>query len=132
MLGDYSNDYLRLDVLAGTPPIIRVTRLERRFEDVQALRQAWNEMLRALDGIDRRRHNLLVDTRMVPGRNDSEFEAAFAPLRRELTRGFPKTAVLVQAVIGRLQAQRHIGADGGTSRAFQSEQQALNWLRAVD
>ena len=75
--------------------------------------------------------SLLVDLRAIVGRNDEAFEAALAPLRRQLLQRFERTGVIVRTTIGRLQLERYLSADGIQAQVFSDEAEAMAWFRRV-
>jgi hypothetical protein len=110
--------------------VARVTRSAERSPSIEHVTQAFDAAARALDGLDRATVRLLIDLRAAPGRNDPEFEQAMATRRRELTRGFPAVAILVQTPVGELQIARITREDGSGARVFSDEAKALAWLAA--
>lgn len=129
MLERIDNPYLYVDELPGLP-IVRVQRTEQAASSVDELVAAYAEVKGLLAKLDRSGFGLLMDIRQAPGRNDPEFEKAFAPIRAEILSGFPRVAVLVRSSIGTLQVQRHAREDGLESevRPFTDEAQAVAWL----
>ena len=109
-------------------PILRVVRSRRPFVTVEELSQGCEDVGRALDRMGRSKFMLLIDVRLVEGRNDLAFEQAFARHRIELVRGFSHIAILVGTPAGRLQVQRHAASDGVRMRAFLEESEAIDWL----
>ncbi len=128
MARSIENDLNKLEWLDGDR-LIRITRSTRPLDSLQELARAWDDIRRALTFVDRSKVCLLIDTRAAPGRNDPEFEQAFAPIRSEITRGFLRCAVLVRMTVSRLQVQRHANSDGNDVEVFTDEAQALAWLR---
>jgi hypothetical protein len=124
----YQSPYFALSEVPGTS-IVRVVRSPVAFKTVQDLEGAWGSINTALDRLDRSRHTLLVDIRLVTGRNDPEFEQAFAPFRLRLMKGFLRVAVLVSSPAGRLQVQRHALEDRLPVGAFLNPPAAIEWLR---
>ena len=128
MARSIENDLNKLERLDGDR-LIRITRSSRPLANLLDLGRAWDDIRRALTFVDRSKVCLLIDTRAAPGRNDPEFERAFAPIRAEITRGFLRCAVLVRLTVSRLQVQRHANSDGNDVRVFTDEAEALAWLR---
>jgi hypothetical protein len=110
--------------------VARVTRSALRAPSVDEITAAFDQAVRELDQLDRKRLRLLIDLRAAPGRNDPEFEQAMTTRRRELMRGFPKVAILVQTPVGELQVARITREDGSDSRVFSDETKAVAWLGA--
>lgn len=128
MLQVLDTPFIRVDVVQGLP-LVRVRRTERAFPTVTELIQTFTDVNHSLDGIERSAHRLLIDTRAVAGRNDAEFEQAFAPLRARMLGGFERVAVLARSTVGTLQVKRHASEDGmDTVRPFTDEAEAMTWL----
>jgi hypothetical protein len=127
MFNPYSDPYHRAEQLAGTSVIV-IRRSAVPFSNTEDIGRYFGTLTRAIDRLERSRHELLIDIRAAVGRNDAEFEQAFGPHRARLERGFRRVAVLVSSPAGRLQVQRHAVQDGLTVRAFLEEGEALAWL----
>lgn len=104
-----------------------VRRTTRRYVDTSELAPSFAALDRQLATLPLR-SSLLVDLRAIVGRNDSEFEAALAPLRRELLRKFERSALIVRTTIGRLQLERYLAADGIDAGVFTDEAEAMAWF----
>jgi hypothetical protein len=92
---------------------------------------AW-ALRRALGGLDRSSHALLVDLRAAPLRSGPELEKALATFRDELGREVRAIARLVATAVGALQVARLDGTStkyAQCARSFDDEAQALAWLR---
>jgi hypothetical protein len=113
-------------------PILRIVRSPRAFASLNEMSQAWEDLNQRLDAMGREGFALLLDVRLVAGRNDLEFEHAFAPHRVEMARGFSRVAVLVISPAGYLQVQRHAARDRARMRAFSEASKAIDWLCAAD
>jgi hypothetical protein len=87
-------------------------------------------MLTALDALGRAEHHLLFDSRYAVPCNNPEYEGWFAPHRRDLVRGFFRTAVLVGTSVGMLQSRRLLRADTEDPqvRVFDSYDLALTFV----
>ena len=123
----YFSPYFAVTELPGVP-VLRVVRSPRAFPSLAEMSRAWDALNRALDRIDRTRFALLMDLRLATGRNDHNFEQTLTPHRRELQRGFSRTAVLVSSPAGVLQVHRHAIQDGMQMRAFMEPPKAMDWL----
>jgi hypothetical protein len=123
----FLSPYFAVNELPGIP-VLRIVRSPRAFPSLEDLSEAWDDLNRALDGIDRGRFSLLMDIRLVTGRNDPNFEQTFARHRREVERGFSKVAVLVSTPAGVLQVHRHAIQDGVPMKAFMDPPKAIDWL----
>ena len=64
--------------------IVRINRSAQAFASGVELERAFARLHNAMTPIDRPRSKLLVDIRAVGGRNDPEFEQAFAPHRTRM------------------------------------------------
>lgn len=84
-------------------------------------------MFRALEGVDRSTHRLLVDSRAAPGQNDPEFEKVYSRFRARLLDGWLRVAVLVNTIPGQLQLQRH-QREGLEAEVFMDPNRAVDWL----
>lgn len=126
-LSDNAFVSVTLDRVRG---VARVTRSAERPPSIEEVTQAFDEAARVLDSLERGTLRLLIDLRAAPGRNDPEFEQAMAARRRELMRGFPAVAILVQTPVGELQIARITREDGSGARVFNDEAKALAWLSA--
>jgi len=124
----YVDAHHRAEQLAGTS-IIVVRRAAGAVASTGDSDRHFGALNDAIDRLDKSRYALLVDTRAVAGRNDSDFELAFGPHRSRLERGFRRVAVLVSSPAGRLQVQRHALQDRLGVRAFDDETEALEWLK---
>jgi hypothetical protein len=128
----FSNRHFRVELMVGEA-MVRVTRLARPFTSAEDAMQGCLPMLAALDAIGRQTHFLLFDSRLAIGRNDPEYEQWFAPHRRDLVRGFPKVAVVVNTSVGRLHSQRLLSADSEAARfrVFDDYVLALAFVRGA-
>lgn len=121
----YESSYARI----GSFPAKKLIVFQRSSLKVplDGLALVWQPLWRALQGIDRATHLLLLDSRAAPGQNDADFEAAFARYRQRLLEGWPQIAVLVRSVPGKLQLQRH-QREGLAAEVFTDPAQALACL----
>ncbi len=123
------NDFVSVRREGGSG-LIRVTRSGTPITALPQIDQTWGAVNRALLQVDRRAHSLLIDMRRAQGRNDDAFEQAVARHRAATVQGFRRVGVLVQSLHGQLQVKRHVREDKlGEVRVFDSEPQALEWLR---
>jgi hypothetical protein len=107
-----------------------VRRTTRRYEDLAELAPSFQAIY---DRVAVRRPSanaVLVDLRAIVGRNDAQFEAALAPLRRELLSKFARAALLVRTSIGRMQLQRYLEDDGIRAEVFSDEEAAMAWFES--
>jgi hypothetical protein len=105
--------------------IVRRVRTAERFASLEELETAYQELLAALDTLDRPRYAQLVDARQSPPRNDPAFEAAVTRHHDALYAGFRAAAVLVQTAAGRLQVRRMLDVSGVGAPVFTDEAAAL-------
>jgi hypothetical protein len=85
----------------------------------------------ALLALDRSKHSILIDVRQSPLRNDPSFDEAMLRFRRDIHRGFARTAVLVRTRAGVLQISRHAKErpdDVPEFRTFMDEAEAIAFL----
>ncbi len=119
----WQNDYYA--VLVDAPlAIVWNVRSSKPFASLEELEASVASVCRCLDGLGRSRNALLLDVRAAPGRNDPAFEAALDRLRPLWFRGFRRVGVLVQSVVGELQAQRYARRDS-IKRLITSDEAAL-------
>ena len=111
-----------------TRGFIRLTRRERPFLSEDEVVGAFTPLQRVLDAEGRERCVLLVDTRVVAGRNDPASEAMFAKHRRATVTGFKRVAMLVQTPVGALHVQRLMVQDRSDARVFSDEAEAITYL----
>lgn len=88
------------------------------FESAEHAAEICAPVIDVLDGLDRKSHTLLFDARQARGVNDPAYERWYAPLRRQIVRGFARVAVLVGAASGALQARRLSTGDKGADDAL--------------
>src|SRR5215208_6181801 len=98
--------YVVIAHLPGTS-VVRFKRLPESSGDPAEIRRAMQQMVDALDTVDRAEHGLLMDMRDGPTHNMSpEFERILGEYRPRLMAGFAKIAVLVKTSVGKLQVNR--------------------------
>ena len=108
--------------------LVLLVRSPAPYESIEEIETTVDRMVRSLARIDRPRFVLFVDLRQGPMRTDAEFEAAFAPRRRQLIAGFSKVAIVARTLSGRAQVQRNARADKAVVRDFADPEQALAYL----
>lgn len=114
--------------LPGTS-VVRFKRLSETSDDPAIARTSMQQMLDALNQIDRANHCLLMDMRDGPTHHASpEFERVLGEFRPKIMGGFAKVAVLVKTSVGRLQVSRMAREDNLTVRIFDDEAEALAFL----
>ncbi|MCR9163796.1 MAG: hypothetical protein ACE37F_16255 [Nannocystaceae bacterium] len=111
-------------------PAVIVRRTKRRHQHMSEVGTAFASIYDQLEGVDLSSTPLVVDLRLVVGRNDDSFEAEVAPHRRELIASFARTAILVRTTIGALQVKRMFAAEGIDVEVFTSEPECLDWLHS--
>ena len=108
--------------------VVTLRRTAERFE-LQGLYEACMptfEILRTVKHL-----GLVVDVRGVIGRPETSFEAAFAPIRKELVGGHPRVATLVETAVGKLQMSRQSREDhGGASQQVFDDEDAAHAFAA--
>ena len=108
--------------------IIHVTRSAVAFTTVADVERHFGALATALEGLERKRYDLLLDIRLAVGRNDPEFEIAIEPYRVRMQRGFRRIAVVLNSIAGQLQIKRLALKDGVVVHTFPDEEIALEWL----
>jgi hypothetical protein len=108
--------------------LIRRTRTDRPFDSIDQAVASYQEVLRAMGILDRRRYALLVDLRSAPPRNDPIFEQNVERHLSALYGGFRRVAVLVRTEAGRLQISRLHRMASISTRAFTDEAAAIAYL----
>lgn len=125
----HESAYYRVEVLA-IPKVVKVTRTSRPFESEEMVNIACDPVQAALDAVGRRSHRLLIDTRAAMGNNDPTYERWFESHRRRMLLGFPRVALVMRTVIGKLHAERLLAAAklDKPPRVFLDEGLALRYL----
>ncbi|MGO8995574.1 MAG: hypothetical protein ACLQVI_19875 [Polyangiaceae bacterium] len=108
--------------------VLRRARTAEQFESAGQLEAEYDELVSAMDLVDRTRYAQLVDVRSAPPRNDPEFEKTVARHHADLYRGFLANAVLVHSAVGKLHVKRLLDASGANARVFSDEGEALAYL----
>lgn len=128
----FQNEYFEVELL-DSEAIVVVTRSAKSFASLADAHRACGPMIATLDALGRESHFLLLDSRDAIGKNDPEYEQWFAQFRKELVAGFPRTAVLVRTIAGKLQSQRLLRADRAenSSGIFVELDLALEFLRTA-
>jgi len=111
---------------------VLVTRSARKYTSLSEVEPSFRAVDELLDEVGPTARRLLVDLRKIVGRNDPEFEEALAPYRRSLLTRFPETGLIVRSVIGRLQLERYLAADGLPATVFDNADDAMWWLDSGD
>jgi len=119
------NEFIRAGLFEA-PHIVVVQRSSLRMQ-LESLAIQLAPMFRALEGIDRATHRLLIDSRAAPGQNDPEFEKVFNRYRTRLLVDWQRSAVLVSTIPGQLQLQRH-QREGLEAEVFMDPDRAVDWL----
>ena len=112
--------------------LLRLTRTNTAFPNVDEVRQRWLEASQTGDrilGVGRSRFALLVDLRSAPGRNDPSFEAVMKEVRPIVMRGFRRIGMLMGTAAGALQIVRHSREDGLERMVSSDEDKLLDYLR---
>jgi hypothetical protein len=103
----------------------------RPFLSEEDVDEACDPVQAVLDREGRERCVLLIDTRVVAGRNDPTSEQIFARHRREMILRFKRVALLVRTPAGLLHVQRLLASDRSDARAFADEVEAVSFLQGV-
>ena len=114
-------------------PIIEVVRSSVPFTSMLQAESACAATLKTLDELGRENHFLLLDSRKAVKISDPVYEKWFARVRRDLVAGFPRTAVVFETIVGKMQGRRLLAKDSAESksRLFTSQVEALLHLRSV-
>lgn len=122
----YASDYHELREL-GRDAVLSVRSAEP-YPSVEVLEQEYGEVVRTLR--ERNPRALLLDLRLVRGRNDPSFEAAIAPLRKAELTVTRNTVIIVGSAAGQLQVKRHMQQDGlGHVEVLRDEDEARRLVR---
>lgn len=109
-------------------PLLRYTRSSLPFSSVQEIEDFMNGMAAALDRLGRSGRVILIDLRLVAGRNDPSFEATASRMRKRAYRGLTRTAVLVKTSLGAMHVQRVADEDSLKRFVTTDEAAALRYL----
>ncbi|WP_437807585.1 hypothetical protein [Sorangium sp. So ce1078] len=119
----WQNDHYA--VLVDAPlRIVWNVRSSKPFTSIEEVEAELGALCRFMDGLGRSQYALLLDIRAAPGRNDPAFEAALDRIRPLWLQGFRRVGVLVQSVVGAMQAQRYARRDS-IKRLITSDEAAL-------
>lgn len=113
-------------------PGVIIRRTEHRHQHLSEVGTAFASIYDQLAGVDLSEVPLVVDLRLVVGRNDDSFEAEVAPHRRRLIASFARTAILVRTTVGALQVKRMFAAEGIEVDVFTSEPDCVRWLQSPE
>lgn len=106
----HASDWFEVEVDREAKRVV-VRRLAPLFASKEEAQLACAPVIDVVSSLDRSSHTLLFDARQARGVNDPDYESWYAPLRREIVRGFAKVAILVKSASGALQAKRLASAD---------------------
>jgi hypothetical protein len=123
------NEHVQLVALEGERIVLVIRKSTRT--DVADLDRVWGAADRALGSVERSRSCLLVDVSATVGRNDEDFERAFAPFRQRLCSGWLEVALVVSTLPGKFQVQRYARQDDAHVTAFDNRDAALTALRSA-
>ena len=113
-------------------PGVIIRRTKHRHQHLAEVGTAFASIYDQLAGVDLSKVPLVVDLRLVVGRNDDSFEAEVAPHRRRLITNFARTAILVRTTVGALQVKRMFASEGIDVDVFTSEADCLRWLQSPE
>jgi serine/threonine protein kinase len=108
--------------------IVAVVRSAERSDDLEAFLRASEDVLAAVREAGELK-GVLMDFRLAPPRNDTQFEDAMRPYRYFMGSSVGRVAFLVATVAGMLQMQRLGAMVDMPFHAFRSEDEALAYLR---
>lgn len=116
------------------PPGASILRMRRTGVPIDNLDEA-EEFVRKLEAMlpleKRKTLCLLMDMRDGPGLTDNGLEAQLDKVIPRLIAGFKRRAILIRTEFGKLQAMRKIKEAHEELRAFTTEDEALEYLLAV-
>jgi hypothetical protein len=110
--------------------VVIVTRSAMPFESPLDIHEQCEPVQATLDALGRSELSLLIDSREAKGRNDPEFERAFASHRRRMAMGFKRGALLLKTTAGKLHSDRLVREDGIARElvVFTDYDEAVNYL----
>jgi hypothetical protein len=127
----FRNDYYTIYVDEATR-IISCIRSERPFASLEDVDATYDEVLKALSGIERSKYAFFVDMRAVVGRNDPTFEAALARHRGRWLSGYRRVGTLVQTAVGAMQIRRLTKQDGIERLVSADKNEVMRYLAPED
>jgi hypothetical protein len=110
--------------------LLRRARTAQPYASFAEIERVYEELLRAMEAVDRRRHAVLLDVRLAPPRNDPAFEQLIRLYRMRLFNGFRRAAILTKTEAGRLQIGRLYQDLPFEVRTFLDEATAIAYLLA--
>ncbi len=105
--------------------IVWVIRRAAAFPDIATARDELTRRSTLLPVRDRSDQSLLLDLRLVRGRNDPQFEGLLDEVRKQVFLGFTRTAIVVRTEVGKLQIHRHRRESGVNIDVFRSVSEAV-------
>jgi hypothetical protein len=123
----FKNEYITVTLEHGGR-VVRILRSAVAYPNPETAEQAYLGLYPVLDLLGRSGRCLLNDQRLAIGRNEPEYEAAFARIRSRTTPGFRKIATLVRSKVGKLQLHRMIREDRIERLASDSEAEILQYF----
>jgi hypothetical protein len=107
--------------------VARVTRTAARFKSMTECEEAHDQVVSALDRLQRSEIGVLFDTRAAPARGDPLLERALKRYVPQMFDKVPRVAFLVLTVVGRMQVTRLTSEErvGRAVQTFDDEAAAL-------
>lgn len=127
MIQVFKNKYWSLE-RSSLKPLLVVQRTELPYAHLDDVRRSFAELLIALNSFQRPRFTLLIDIRLAPFRNDSDYEAASYGEPAALSKDFKRVAVLVRTAAGKLQVRRALQERRVSMHVFDDEGEVLSYL----
>jgi len=112
--------------------IVLVTRSAERSDDLEAFLRASEAVIGIVRELEGSLKGLLLDFRLAPPRNDTQFEDAMRPYRYFTGTMAGRVAFLVATMAGMLQLRRLGGMVDMKLHAFRDEDEAIAYLRGAD
>jgi hypothetical protein len=122
----HESAFLRVDVDTERS-ILWIRRSALPFPSIEEARL--ENLTVAQKGRDLHLRYIVLDSRLAPGRNDDDFERAMQPIFHSYISRFERAVMLVQSAIGRLQMQRLSKNSPVPIGVFNSDEEALAYLR---
>jgi hypothetical protein len=106
----------------------RLVRTTEAYQSLDLISQSFQQLEKAILGVDVSRLGFLVDLRLGPMRNDPAFEATARPWQEKVMKAFARVAILVKTPAGKLQMSRIVRSLHATAQVFDDEKTAVAHL----
>jgi hypothetical protein len=111
--------------------IVRAVRTRRPLASAHEIDAMTARAREALHAVARGRYGVLVDLRASALAEETDYADEMRALRHELTRGFRRSAFLVETKVGALQTRRFVREERLAVTVFEDERLALDFLRGA-